>query len=189
MNLKLLRETNGSAECNLFKALHLDYRFVGDGHDINALVDTLDEVKDCNHAVVVHIVTQKGKGFAPAEADRERWHAGGPFDLETGVPVYDGDEGETLDSVTAAYLREKMAHDQTVVCISAGMPMIFEFTSQERRALGAQFVDVGIAEETAVALQRAVDSLSLMFTVPSFNAPTIRFRRICASTTTLQQFL
>ena len=69
-NLKLLRDTDGKAECNLFKAMGLDYVFVKDGNDIEQLISAFESVKDIDHPVVVHICTQKGKGYAPAEKDK-----------------------------------------------------------------------------------------------------------------------
>lgn len=72
-NLRLLRETGGKAECNLFRAMGLDYRFVADGNDIASLIEAFKAVKDSTQPVVVHIVTQKGKGYAPAEQHKETW--------------------------------------------------------------------------------------------------------------------
>ena len=83
-NLRLLRETGGKAECNLFRAMGLDYRFVADGNDLSAMIETLRAVKDAKKPVVLHIVTEKGKGFAPAEQHKEDWHYCAPFDRKTG---------------------------------------------------------------------------------------------------------
>ena len=83
-NLKLLRDTDGKAECNLFKSMNLDYVFVKDGNDLESLINAFERVKDTDKPVVVHIVTQKGKGFALAEKNKETWHWCMPFDIETG---------------------------------------------------------------------------------------------------------
>ena len=80
-NLRLLRETKGTAECNLFRAMGLDYRYVGEGNDVRALIDAFTAVKDSKKPVVVHIKTLKGKGYAPAEAHKEEWHYSGPFHI------------------------------------------------------------------------------------------------------------
>ena len=69
-----LRETEGQSPNNLFKVMGFDYRFVKDGNDVEALIAAFEEVRDIDHPVVVHIVTQKGKGYRPAEEDRETWH-------------------------------------------------------------------------------------------------------------------
>ena len=61
-NLELLRQTGGKAECNLFRAMGLDYVFQPEGNHTDALIETFQQVKDCDHPVVVHIVTEKGKG-------------------------------------------------------------------------------------------------------------------------------
>ncbi|CZT56918.1 1-deoxy-D-xylulose-5-phosphate synthase [Eubacteriaceae bacterium CHKCI005] len=154
-NLKLLRETNGKAECNLFKAMGLEYRYVGDGNDVSALITAFQQVKDCTSPVVVHINTQKGKGYAPAEENKENWHYCGPFDVNTGSPLDSFDE-EDYSSVTAQYLLKKMKKDPTVVAITSGTPAVFGFTEEKRKEAGGQFVDVGIAEETAVALASGI---------------------------------
>ena len=154
-NLKLLRETNGKAECNLFKAMGLEYRYVGDGNDVSTLIAAFQQVKDCTSPVVVHINTQKGKGYAPAEKNKENWHYCGPFDVNTGRPLGSFDE-EDYSSVTAQYLLKKMKKDPTVVAITSGTPAVFGFTEKKRKEAGGQFVDVGIAEETAVALASGI---------------------------------
>nr|WP_317413300.1 1-deoxy-D-xylulose-5-phosphate synthase [uncultured Solibaculum sp.] len=150
-NLKLLRETNGQAECNLFRAMGLDYLYVHAGNDISSLITAFKKVKDCTSPVVVHINTQKGKGYAPAEQHKENWHYCGPFDLATGNAV-GGFEEEDYSTVTAQYLLAKMKEDPTVVAITSGTPAVLGFTEEKRKEAGSQFVDVGIAEETAVAL-------------------------------------
>lgn len=154
-NLKLLRETNGKAECNLFKAMGLEYRYVGDGNDVSSLIAAFQQVKDCTSPVAVHINTQKGKGYAPAEENKENWHYCGPFDVNTGSPLDSFDE-EDYSSVTAQYLLKKMKKDPTVVAITSGTPAVFGFTEEKRKEAGGQFVDVGIAEETAVALASGI---------------------------------
>ena len=85
-NLKLLRETKGEAECNLFRAMGLDYVYVDEGNNIDVLIKAFQSVKDSTKPVVVHIKTQKGKGYAPAEKDKESWHYNAPFNIETGEP-------------------------------------------------------------------------------------------------------
>lgn len=150
-NLKLLRDTDGKAEPNFFRALGFDYHYIKNGHDINELVSVFRRVKDADHPVLVHMHTVKGKGFAPAEKDKESWHAGGPFDLKTGQFLGTG-AGENYMSITADYLREKMKKDPTVAVITSGTPVITGFSHDERLKLGRQFIDVGIAEEHAVAL-------------------------------------
>lgn len=154
-NLKLLRETDGKAECNFFKAMGLDYVYVGNGNDIGALIDAFKSVKDAGRPVVVHIVTLKGKGYKPAEEDKETWHWHMPFDINTGKPLMDSD-GEDYSSVTAGYLLDKMKKDKSVVVITSATPTVMGFTADKRHEAGNQFVDVGIAEETAVALASGI---------------------------------
>ena len=154
-NLKLLRETKGQAACNFFRALGLDYVFVGDGNDTSELIGAFRRVKDSLHPVAVHICTLKGKGYAPAEQHKEEWHYCAPFDIETGKPLYE-DELEDYSSVTADYLLKKMKQDKSVVAITSATPAVLGFTADKRAEAGAQFVDVGIAEENAVALASGI---------------------------------
>lgn len=154
-NLKLLRDTDGKAECNLFKAMGLDYVYVNEGNNIKALIDAFSGVKDSTKPVVVHINTQKGKGYAPAEANKENWHYSGPFNIETGEPLF-VPEGPDYSDITVKYLLSKMKQDKSVVAITAGTPTVIGFTKDKREEAGKQFVDVGIAEETAVALASGI---------------------------------
>lgn len=153
-NLKLLRETNGQAECNLFKAMGLDYVYVDHGNDLRELIGAFKQVKDSKKPVVVHINTLKGKGYKPAEEHKEEWHWHLPFDIETGKSNFP--EVEDYSSVTCEYLIEKMKKDPTVVTITSGTPTILGFTQEKRKQAGRQFVDVGIAEETAVAFASGI---------------------------------
>ncbi|MBW5473704.1 1-deoxy-D-xylulose-5-phosphate synthase [Enterococcus gallinarum] len=149
-NLRALRDTNGQAENNFFKSLGFDYYYLADGNDLTALMHLFKQVKDSDHPVVLHIHTVKGKGFKFAEENREKFHAGGPFSLETGDYLANSG-GETYSTVTTDYLLEKMAQDPTVVAVNAGTPMIL-FTPEQRKIAGSQFVDVGIAEEHAATM-------------------------------------
>lgn len=150
-NLALLRETNGKAECNLFRAMGLDYEYVADGNDVETLIKTFQEVKDIDHPIVVHIHTEKGKGYAPAEQNKEPWHWSMPFDIETGKPKVEGG-GEDYGNMTAEYLLEEMKKDKHLVAVTSGTPTVAGFFKARREEAGAQHVDVGIAEEQAVAM-------------------------------------
>lgn len=154
-NLKLLRETNGQAECNLFKAMDLDYIYVDKGNDIASLIEAFEKVKDTKKAIVVHINTLKGKGYAPAEQNKEQWHWHMPFDIATGESLFKDGEPDFADA-SLEYLLKKMDEDKSVVAITAGTPTVMGFTADMRAKTGKQFVDVGIAEETAVALASGI---------------------------------
>lgn len=154
-NLKLLRETKGEAECNLFRAMGLDYVYVDEGNNIDVLIKAFQSVKDSTKPVVVHIKTQKGKGYAPAEKDKESWHYNAPFNIETGEPS-GVPQGEDYSDITAKFLLEKMKKDPSVVAITSATPTVLGFTKDKREEAGKQFVDVGIAEETAVALASGI---------------------------------
>ncbi|MGN0848181.1 MAG: 1-deoxy-D-xylulose-5-phosphate synthase [Victivallaceae bacterium] len=154
-NLKLLRETNGKAECNFFKSMGFDYVYLNDGNDVEKLIATFKSVKDTKHPVVVHINTLKGHGYKFAEQDKETFHWGMPFDLATGKPKVSYD-GENYSDLTAEYLLSEMKKHPEIVGITAGTPTVFGFTPERRKKAGKQFVDVGIAEEHAVALASGI---------------------------------
>ena len=155
-NLKALRDSDGQAPCNFFKSLGLDYIYVKDGNDITALIHAFTRVKDVSRPVVVHIHTLKGKGYTPAETYKERYHWGMPFNLETGQPLSDGRNTEDYCNLTGKFLLEQMQKDPTVVAISSGTPAVIGFNPERRQQAGKQFVDVGIAEEHAVALASGI---------------------------------
>ena len=154
-NLQLLRESGGEAPCNYFRSLGLDYVYVEEGNDIATLIETFRRVKDCPHPVVVHIHTLKGKGYAPAEKEKERFHWSMPFDLTTGK-VKVTEEGEDYGELTGAFLLDEMQRNRQVVAITSGTPAVFGFSPERRQKAGRQFVDVGIAEEHAVALASGI---------------------------------
>lgn len=155
-NLKLLRETNGQAELNLFKALGYDYLYVNDGNDVEKLIEAFQSVKDTNKPVVVHLNTLKGKGYKLAETYKEPWHWSVPFDIESGDKTVDFGDGESLDDLTYNYLNGKIKNGENVAILVAGTPGVFGLNEQRRQELGAHYVDVGIAEEHAVAMSSAL---------------------------------
>ena len=154
-NLKELRASNGTCECNLFKAMGLDYVYVNDGNNLEGLIDTFKKVKDIDHPIVVHINTEKGKGYKFAEDNKENWHWTMPFDIETGKPTVSFD-GEDYGDLTAKFLLNKMKKDEKVVAIVAAVPTNIGFTKERRLEAGKQFVDVGIAEEHGIAMASGI---------------------------------
>ena len=156
-NLKLLRETEGKAETNLFKAMGLDYIFVKDGNNLEKLIEAFKKVKNVNHPIVVHICTQKGKGYKLAEIYKEPWHYTMPFNIENGKPL-NIDDSEDYTDITKEYLIKKMKENKTIVTITSGTPGAVGFNKKDRDEVGSQFIDVGIAEETAVAIASGMAS-------------------------------
>ena len=154
-NLKELRETNGACECNLFKAMGLDYIYVNDGNNLEKLIKTFENVKDIDHPIVVHINTEKGKGYKYAEENKENWHWTMPFDIKTGKPKFVFNE-ENYADLTGKFLLNKMKKDKKVVAIVAGVPTNIGFTKQRRLEAKEQFVDVGIAEEHGIAMASGI---------------------------------
>ena len=154
-NLRLLRQTGGKAECNMFKALGFDYRYLEEGNDIAKLTSLMKEVKDTDKPTVLHIHTEKGKGYKPAEEHKETWHWSVPFDIASGNPTVDL-SGENYNSITVNYLQEKITKDKKVVLINAGTPGAIGMTPDMRQKFGRNFVDIGIAEEHGVAMASAL---------------------------------
>ena len=159
-NLTELRASNGTCKRNVFRALGLDYRYLDAGNDVLTLVDTLQELRDIDHPIVLHVSTAKGKGFEPAQSDPERWHHVGPFDMATGRKLCPGHPSEpaprTYADITGEALSAAIDRDPQVVGITAATPYIMGFTPELRAAAGKQFVDVGIAEEHAVTFATAL---------------------------------
>ena len=150
-NLKALRESNGQAKDNFFQSLGFEYHYLDEGNDLDALIDLFESVKDVDHPVLLHVHTVKGKGFKFAEENREKFHAGGPFSLETGEYVKRGTGAKTYSNLTTEFLWDKMQKDKTVVAVNAGTPMML-FNPEQRKQLGKQFIDVGIAEQQAATM-------------------------------------
>lgn len=150
-NLKELRENNGNAQNNLFKAFGYDYRFVKHGNDIREVIKGLKEVKNIGHPVVVHVCTIKGKGYEYAETHKEKTHWVRPFEIETGEEK-NPFNGERYDRIMRDYLIQKMKADKKVTTMIAAVPDSLAFSQKYRIEAGEQFIDVGIAEEHAVSM-------------------------------------
>lgn len=151
-NLKQLRETEGKAENNIFKALGFDYCYIKNGNDIQELIETFQKVKDTNHPIVVHINTLKGKGVDYAEINKEAWHWSVPFEIKDGTKKGNKNNNEqTYPEITATYLKNKAKEDKRLMVITPATPGVCGFTPEIRKELGEQFVDVGITEEHAMA--------------------------------------
>ncbi len=152
-DLRLLRNTNGTAEPNLFRAMGYGYRYVNYGNDLRSLIEMFRAVKDIDHPVVVHINTMKGLGLPVAEADKEEFHFAGPFDLKTGAPLHEElpqNEPEDYGELFARRMLRHIKENSKVVAITAGTPGVLGFDKARRREAGKQFIDVGIAEQAAV---------------------------------------
>lgn len=154
-NLRLLRETKGKAECNMFKALGFEYSYVENGNSIEDMISALTQIKDTRKPVLLHIQTFKGKGYKLAEENKEAWHWSVPFNISDGKPKWNM-SGENINDLTYNYLLEKIKKDNSIVAVNAGTPGVFGLTADRRKALGEHFVDVGIAEEHAVAFSSAL---------------------------------
>lgn len=157
-NLAVLRETKGNAENNFFKALGFDYYYVDEGNNVEALIETFNKVKNIDRPMIVHIHTIKGKGYEEAEVNKEAFHWVMPFDLEnkeSNIIEFQ----ETYSDIAGKFLVEKAKEDKRIVAITAATPgpVGLNYFRQEE-SLKEQYVDVGIAEEHAVALASGIAS-------------------------------
>lgn len=168
--LAKLRTSNGMAELNLFKAFGLDYRYVEQGNDVDALVEVLNEVKDIGHPIVVHIHTTKGLGFNDeTEADNgsdgcnqtnPQPHAGqceanhwqDPED-SLGKPL---DARKYYGEMAMASLERRFDNEPGLVVISPATPGSNGITRDFRERAGAHYVDTGITEEHAAAFAAGI---------------------------------
>ena len=150
-NLKLLRDTKGQAESNFFKTLGFDYYYIDNGHDFNELISVFDRVKDADHPVLVHMHTIKGKGLHEAEVDKEHYHWIVPGELDKKPVAENAIRKESYESITADYILDRASKDSSIIAISPATPGVSGFTPEFRKKLGKNYVDVGIAEEHAVA--------------------------------------
>ena len=159
-NLRALRENNGTCEHNWFKAWGFDYKYLEEGNDIAKLIDVFRSVKDTDRPTVVHIHTEKGHGYAPAVQNKEAWHWGLPFNLDDGSrPVRNADgtmphvePAEDYAVLFSDWMLREMKFDPTLIAVTAGTPTAGGFTAAKRKEAGSQHIDMGIAEEQAVAM-------------------------------------
>lgn len=150
-NLRDLRESNGQCNHNWFKAWGFEYKYLEEGNDVEKLIEVFRSVKDTNKPTVVHIHTEKGHGFSPAVENKEAWHYGMPFNREDGSRP-ERPATESYEQLLSDWLLKEMKQDKTLIAVTAGTPSAAGFTPQKRKEAGAQHVDVGIAEEQAVAM-------------------------------------
>ena len=153
-NLAKLRDTKGEAECNFFKALGFDYYYIEDGNNIKNVIEALEKVKDTDKPVVVHMHTLKGKGLDMADKNKEHWHWIMPGEVDGSFDATKN--GENYGSVTADFITEKYKEDKTVIAISPATPGVTGFTPEFREKAGVNYIDVGIAEEHAVAFASGI---------------------------------
>ena len=159
-NLRALRESNGMCELNWFKAGGVVYKYLEQGNDIAKLIEVFRSVKDTDRPTVVHIHTEKGHGYAPAVKNKEAWHWGLPFNLDDGSrPVRNADGTmpevkpcETYQDLFSDWMLHEMKQDKTLIAVTAGTPTAAGFTADKRKEAGSQHIDMGIAEEQAVAM-------------------------------------
>ncbi|MCR5654233.1 MAG: 1-deoxy-D-xylulose-5-phosphate synthase [Lachnospiraceae bacterium] len=131
-----------------FEDMGLKYLGPVDGHDIKTLMRTMQEAKTVKGAVIVHVVTQKGRGYEPAQNHPARFHGAEPFDIATGLPKKRKEKPNYTD-IFATMINKMAEADENIVAITAAMP---DGTGLKRfsHKYEDRFFDVGIAEEHAV---------------------------------------
>lgn len=147
-SLKILRDTNGQAKDNIFKSMGYDYYYLEDGNDVEKLIAMFKAVKDTNKPTVVHIHTLKGKGYEPAETDKETYHWHLPHFMDKNAE--NQTQVETYTSITNDYLVEKAKKDKVLMVVSPATPGATGLTPDVRAKLGKHYTDVQIAEQHAV---------------------------------------
>ena len=150
-NLKELRDTNGQCAQNWFKAFGFDYIYLEQGNDIEKLIATFNEVKNIDHPIVVHIHTEKGLGFEPAQNNKEwgHWTMPGFLDLDNKAESFD-QIPECYETITKDYILAKVKEDKSIIAINAATPGVFWWDKKFRDELGKNYTDVGIAEQHAI---------------------------------------
>ena len=152
--LKELRATDGQSVNNIFKFMGLDYRYIKDGNDLKAMIAAFKDVKDIDHPIVLHVNTQKGKGYQPAEEEKMLYHWRQPFDLKTGKDKHPG-QGENYSDAILDELDRQIDAGEPVVAMNAAIPGVFNLKRFQAKHPN-RYYDVGIAEQdcisTAVAM-------------------------------------
>ena len=133
----------------VFEELGLNYIGPIDGHDLNALLATLENMRDMKGPQLLHVVTRKGKGYAPAEADPIKWHGPGPFDPASATIFKDKASGPTYSQIFGQWLCDAAARDPRIVGITPAMREGSGMVEFEKR-FPDRYFDVGIAEQHAV---------------------------------------
>lgn len=147
-NLAELRKGNGEAATNLFTAMGLKYQYVDEGNNVAEMIAAFESVKDSKEPIVLHVHTEKGHGYTPAVANKERFHWQMPFELETGNSKISS-AGKSYDSVILDVLTEKIEAKQPIVAITAAIPGLFGLKELQER-YPEHYMDVGIAEQHSI---------------------------------------
>ena len=146
-NLEMLRKTNGQYENNFFKTMGFEYTYLEEGNNIEKLIEKFKEVKDTSRPIIVHIHTQKGKGYKPAEEQKEKYHWILSNFMEEKPQIVNKN---TYEEITKDFILDKKLKNEPVVAITAATPGVFGFNQEFREKLGENYTDVAISEEHAI---------------------------------------
>lgn len=156
-HLAELRESNGTSNDNLFKAMGYDYRYIADGNDLETVIEVFREIKDIDHPIVLHVHTEKGHGYEPAVENKMKYHWHVPFDLETGE-AKNAPTSESFNQIIMNYLDEKTKTSATpIVAVNAAIPGMFGLKEFQKKH-PEHYFDVGIAEQHSITFASALAS-------------------------------
>jgi len=148
--LKKLRESNGQTADNPFTAMGLDYKYVGQGNDIKAMIDAFKSIKDIDYPIVLHINTLKGKGYEPAIENEASHHWVLPFDLKTDKTTVPAPKTPNPTTVVLDFLKKHIENQENILAINAAIPGVFGL-GEIKNKYPKNYKDVGIAEQESVA--------------------------------------
>lgn len=164
-NLRLLRESNGEYHNNFFESLGYEYTYVEEGNNVLELIEVFKSIKDRKCPMVIHVNTVKGLGYLDSEINKEKYHYISPFNLETNELNFKPTENYV--SITNDYLCEKVSKNKNIIGITPGTPGLF---SKFRNEHPNNFLDVGIAEQTAVSIASSMASNGIRPVVSLFSS-------------------
>ena len=149
-SLKDLRESKGKSSNNIFKAFNIDYMYLEEGNDISKLIDKLEEIKNINHPLILHIHTLKGNGYLPSIKNKEKYHFAMPFDIESGEFINKGSRLE-YSEISYNFFSNLMDKDKSVILLTSAVAYLFGFNKERREKYKDQFIDTGISEAHTVS--------------------------------------
>ena len=153
--LNELKNHNGKTKDNYFKALGAEYILVRDGHSLTDLIKAFETVRGTDRLVVVHVCTQKGRGYRFAKEDLENWHWANPFHIDTGEFMRKVPD-ENYGAIVGEFLLDKIKRDPDIAVVVAVTPLCIGFHKERRKEAGKQFIDVGIAEQNGVSVAAGI---------------------------------
>ncbi len=149
-NLYDLKINKGKSKNNIFKDLGYEYKYIEEGNDVLKLIEEFNKIKDINIPIIVHVHTLKGNGYGYAISNKEQWHYRAAFDIESGK--LKKELGNTYEIINHDYFSALLNDRKDIILVTAGTPKNFGFNKFDREKYKDNFIDVGIAEQSAISL-------------------------------------